>query len=289
MRFSDTNVTLAHRTTIEQIRRKAGHVLSSHAFTSLFLWQEQMGLRLCPLEDAYSVRCVKPGDASFFFPCGEQNSVRMFVESLYSGERLRYLREEDAAYLEREFPGAFSLSRRRDEDEYLYSIPEHLALRGRAFANMRTQVHKVERDFSARTEGICSSNVADALRIIREWTHGEHRFAGYDLRDDEVDKTAVSLLDALGLEGIITYLDGEPMAVVAGFPLTKDTFDIVVAKCSENLQGLSYYSKRELMKRVGNRYSLINLEEDLGLPGLRKMKLGLHPCGFNPIWEAVRK
>lgn len=281
-------IKLAQRQMIERIRRQVGHVLSSHAFVSLFLWQEQMGLRLCPLEDGYSVRCDASAASGYFFPCGSAASVRAFVEGVLPGERLCYLRQEDAQYLQREFPGRFEISRRPQADEYLYDIQAHLALQGRAYANLRTQVRKVERDHCVRTEMIGAANAEDALRIIREWTHGERRFENCDLRDDEVDQTAVRMLDLLGMCGTLTYLDGEPMAVVAGFPLTRDTFDIVVAKCAENLQGLSYYSKRELMRRVSGRYGWINLEEDLGLAGLRRMKKSLQPSGMNQIWEAVR-
>ena len=75
--------------------------------------------------------------------------------------------------------------------------------------------------------------------------------------------------------------------MTAGFPLTDGTFDIAVSKCVENLQGLSYYSKRELMRGVADRFAFINLEEDLELEGLRRMKQGLQPVAFNRIWEAV--
>lgn len=288
MQFQDTDIALSQRNAVEEIRRATGHALSSHAFVSLFLWQEQMGLRLRLFNAAYTVRrrCASP---SYFFPCGDMDAVREFIGALAPGSELCYLRPQDAAYLEREFAGQFWITRQPEADEYLYDIAGHLALCGGEYANMRTQVHKVERDFQVRSEAICARNAPDALQIIREWTHGAHRFAGCDLRDDEVDVTAIEHLSELGMEGTITYLNGCPGAVVAGFPLTQDTFDIVVAKCAQNYQGVSYYSKRELMKQVGDRFARINLEEDLGLEGLRRMKRGLHPTGMNFIWRAVRK
>lgn len=289
MQFDVCSIEFSQREAIERIRREAGHVLSSHAFTSLFLWQGQMKLRMCLLNGAYSVRCERGGLPAWFFPCGDAREARAFVQALPAGARLVYLREEDARSLEAEFPGQFALARQPDADEYLYDISGHLSLQGKAFGNMRTQVRKVERDHRVRVEAISQANRQDALGIIREWTHGEHRFAGCELRDDEVDHTAVELLDSLGMEGVIVYLDDAPMAVTAGFGLTPDTFDIVVAKCSYNLQGLSYYSKRALMKKVSERFKYINLEEDLGIPGLQTMKRGMQPAGYNRIWEAVRK
>lgn len=288
MRLDDEAVSLSHMVDVERIRSKAAHPLSSHAFVSVYLWQKQMGLRLTLLDGAYVVRCAWGARPGGFFLCGEEAAVLDFAAALPPGGRLLYLREQDVRALEAAFPAAFRFERNPCADEYLYSIEEHLALPGRAYANLRTQVHKVERDFCVRTEPIGADNAQDARQIIRQWGHGAHRFAGCDLRDDEVDLTAVAHLSELGMEGVVTYLDGEPMAVSAGFPLTPDTFDIVVSKSRENIQGISYYSKRELMKRVAGRFARINLEEDLGIPGLRQMKLGLQPTGMNRIWEAER-
>ncbi len=283
-----TAIDLPHRERIEGWRRSSRHALSAHAFTSLFLWQAQMKLRLCLCDGGYSVRCDRGDAPSWFFPCGEDGMMRAFLAALMPGKRLIYLREQDVSYLHAHFPGAFAIARRPDDDEYLYSIAEHLALSGGAYANMRTQVHKIERDFAVRNAPLDARSRNDALTIIRRWTAARQRFEHCDLRDDEVDETAVSMLEALGMEGVVTYLDGAPMAVTAGFALTPDTFDIAVSKCADNLQGLSYYAKRALMAQLAPRYARINLEEDLGIPGLRRMKQSLHPVGMNPIWEAIR-
>ena len=49
-------IRLEQRFHIERIRQKYGHVLSSHAFASLFLWKEQMKLQIVPEDDAFFVK-----------------------------------------------------------------------------------------------------------------------------------------------------------------------------------------------------------------------------------------
>ena len=205
--MTDMSITLDLRGEVERIRHGAGHALSSHAFASLFLWRRQMGLSLLALDGAYSARCLR--EDALFFPCGSPDAARAFVEGLSPGDRLVYLRGRDAAYLEKAFAGRFRLRRRHDADEYLYAIRDHLALSGGAFANLHTQVHRVEHAFDVRTEPLGPDNLSDALRVIRGWRHGERRFGGIGLRDDEVDAEALALLGPLGMEGVLTRL-GRP-------------------------------------------------------------------------------
>ena len=55
-----------------------------------------------------------------------------------------------------------------------------------------------------------------------------------------------------------------------------------------DVQGLTYYVLRELMLSLPGRYRWFNLEEDLGLPGLRAMKEHFLPDGRHEMWGARR-
>ncbi len=289
VKYRETAIELAHRGLIDGHRRAMGHGLSAHAFQSLYLWQEQMALTLCLMDGGYTVRCDMPGQQGWFFPCGREEAVAAVLRGLEPGETLLYLREQDVSTVQRLCPGEFDFLRWPEADEYLYDIPGHIALAGGDYANVRTQVHKVERDHAVRVAPLCDANTPAAMDIVRQWADNEQRFAGCAMRDDEVDQTALREREALGLIGCVTWLDGVPRAVTAGFPLDEGTFDIVVAKHTGNTQGLSYYAKRALMQQVSDRFLRMDLEEDLGLPGLRKMKQGLHPVQMYHIWKAVRK
>lgn len=55
-------IDFAHKEIIEKIRSEHGHILSSHAFASLYLWQYAMGLSLTCGKEFFAVQC--DGDAS---------------------------------------------------------------------------------------------------------------------------------------------------------------------------------------------------------------------------------
>lgn len=281
-------ITLAHRGRIERLRAACGHMLSSHAFNSLFLWQKHMELSLYLTADLYSVRCGKRGINTWFFPCGEREAVRAFIERHMEEKdfSLCYLRPEDAKWLVSCFPNQWEVYRTPEDDEYLYEAKKHIQMKGHDYQRFRTQINKVEREDAPRSEWICHHNEQDAIEVIRAW-HKLHETENGVFVGDEIDETAISMWRRLGIQARILYLWEKPAAVTAGFYLDDSTFDIAVEKTAVPLQGVSYYARRDLIAAVSCEW--INHEEDLGLPGLRKMKEGMLPVRKNEMWAAKRK
>lgn len=280
-------ITLTHRGQIERLRAACGHTLSSHAFNSLFLWQKHMELSLYLTADFYAVRYGKRGDNTWFFPCGEREAVREFIERHMDETdfALCYLRPEDAKWLVSCFPNQWELYRTPEDDEYLYEAEKHIQMKGRAYHSFRPQINKVERENEPRSEWICHHNEQDAIEVIRAW-HKLHETKRGEFAGDEIDETAVSMWRRLGIQARILYLREKPAAVTAGFYLDDTTFDIAVEKTAVPLRGVSYYARRDLMASVS--CELINHEEDLGLPGLRKMKERMLPVRKNEMWAVKR-
>lgn len=280
--------TLKEKKKIEYLRRFYGQELAVYAFSSLYLWQEQLGLSLYLGKKIFCVKSAWHGANAWYFPCGEENEVRNFIR-IHKRERdfkLVCLRRKDVLWMQKEFPDGWNYIADEDGDEYIYSIREHLELKGGAYANMRTQVHKVEREYRPETYLLDTWNENDAVSILREWRRRKGQRREGDLSDDQVCETLIRKRRELSGKGVIVYLNGSPVSVVAGCPISANTFDIIVAKSTVNLQGISYYAKREFMKTVWDRSLYINLEDDMGMPGLRTMKKAMHPVSKNRLWEA---
>ena len=282
-------VTLDCAPAIENLRKTYRHQLSSHAFVSLYLWREQMSLSLYLEKDVFSAKCGIRGENAWFFPCGDKKKTASFIREVEKSPKpiLCYLRKEDVEWLTENFPDEWEIRRLPEGDEYLYDTKGHEQLLGKTYANMRTQVHKVEREYHPQVRLLDETTKSDALSVVEEWSYGEHKFGTIGIRDDDVDKEAICMQKELGIKGIVLYLDEKPVAVTAGFLLADDVFDMVIAKSNVTLQGVSYYSKRELFIRSGCK--TVNMEEDLGIEGLRRMKQGLKPYAMNEIWEAYAR
>lgn len=52
---------------------------------------------------------------------------------------------------------------------------------------------------------------------------------------------------------------------------------------------MGYAAFVEMMKYLADRYTYINLEEDMGIAGLHIMKENMGPIRRNTLWKAVIK
>lgn len=107
-------ITFEQKESIEKIRKKYGHILSSHAFASLWIWKEKMGLTVHTEEDFFAVKSTLYGKNAWFFPCGAEEKKKAFLKKqMEEAENfsLYYMREEDRMFLEEEYPGCFCIEK----------------------------------------------------------------------------------------------------------------------------------------------------------------------------------
>lgn len=289
MDLNTKSILMEDQQAVERLREQYGQTCSSHAFPSLYLWKEVLGLSILLQPDLYAVKCTRQGKNAWFFPCGSRNAVREFLkEGMKEPDfTLCYMRPGDVKWVNRQFPGIWDFCPCPESAEYLYDVPGHRELKGKTYANMRTQVHKVEREYEPRSELIDRSNLGDALSVLEEWRRKRQEEDRWEPEYENVDVNALLLRKKLGIWGVILYLNDRPAAVTAGFCLSRDTFDIMVAKSISTAQGVSYYGRRELFRRLS--CPLVNMEEDLGIPGLRRMKTGMRPVGMNEMWKGWQR
>lgn len=265
---------------MEAIRARAGHRLSAHAFASLFLWQESLGLSLCLRDDAFFVRFQARGANAWFFPCGSREEKLAFLRQGLSSPAftLYYLRQEDVRFLEEHFPGRFTFTPTRGDSEYIYDRSAQLELRGGAYKNLRSKIHKARDRHQWRIHPLGPRTYALAELVIRLWQ--AHREGPGDL---QVALLALDKFEALEMTGIVLESEDGPQAVAFGSLIAPDMFDLNVTKTL--LPSLDSYLKWELYQRLPPQVLRINQEEDLDLPGLRTNKEESVPLEIVPLWK----
>lgn len=277
---------------IERLRTTHLHVSSSHAFASLYLWQQAMGLSISCTEDYFVVKCKMNGENSYFFPCGNYEKIYEYIASQIAEESFSfcYMRNSDVRWLEEHFPGKWEFRRVETADEYICDISEFLELRGSNFSEIRRKIRKIDREYNITVKRIEEDTIQDAIDVVSEWHSGKHSINKQNLSDRNIAEKALTEMAFLDISGIIVYLENVPSAVFAGFPLSADTIDVLIGKTiADSPKGLVYYGLREYLKICADTYQYCNHEEDLGIPGIRQMKQSLRPIYKIEMWEAVLK
>lgn len=287
MNTETREISLRDRDKIEELRRTCCHVSASHAFASLYIWRVDMGLSICLGEDAFAVKYRLRGDNSWFFPCGKPEAVREFISAMLEHSeplRLSYVRDEDADFLRREFPGRFQIAEVPGDSEYIYDRAGQVSLDGGRFVRLRNDIHRIERGHELCWEPVGPGRGVETARAVcRSWAHPMASPEG--LRDARACDCLFDNWLELEARGVIVYVDGEPMSVTAGYPLSEEIFDLSLSKQSRRLSGLSVYSRHALIRSLPEEYQLLNGEEDLGIAGLRQMKELMRPVSMIKMYE----
>ena len=285
-------ITLQHHDPIEQIRRRYGHEASSHAFLSLFLWQEEMGLELYLMSDMFAVKCKRRGENSWFFPCGREEAVIDFLRQQMAAStdplRLCYMRQEDVELLSRVFPDRFTVNAVPEDDEYLYDREEQILLQGKDFRHQRNSLNRLKRKYELKVCEISAENL-DAVAFVLERAREKRSETAGTLCSLSTDRTVLENWDKLGMNGVIVYADGKPAAITAGYLISDQMYDISLCRQAFSDPDIAVYVRHQLFMGIPQTVRLINAEEDLGQEGLRSLKQGMRPVGLLRMFEGVSR
>lgn len=276
-------VALEWREKIENLRSAHGHKSSSHAFSSLFIWKEWMGLSLYIKEGMFAVKSLFRGENAWFFPCGGEEETLAFIARRVREPdcSLHYMRRSDVELLQRHMPGRFEIRQAREDSEYVYRLSEQIELPGREYKNMRKKINRARTHSRWTVLELDRERLGEAGQIIQAWGRTHEG-------DTCVAMSGLEHYEELGFQGILLESSEQgPCAVAFGSLITPDTFDLHVTKTL--MPGIDSYLKWELYRRLPAGIRWINQEEDLGLPGLRANKMEAMPVELVPLWSGIAR
>lgn len=284
-------ITFEQKDLVECVRREYNNQLFAYAFCTLFLWKDILKLSIYTESDFFVVKSNYSSDNTYFFPCGNEDKIRQFI-SLHMHEQdftLRYISEQNAAFLQENFKDVFELTSDRDSWEYIFSKKEHLELAGKKYARIRSERNHLRNTCNLYCQVINSFNIADALAVIESWKANRQKRFDEEFDDYQIALLAVNSMQELGLSGCIVYVDSLPSAVVIGNEISSDTFGIQIAKTARPLAGLQYYALHSFFQMLPDHYLYVNGDDDMGIEGIRKHKLKMQPYDMNRIWKGTMK
>ena len=258
-----------------------------YSFVNLFLWGRQTAAEV----DGYLVLFSHfNGHSVYPFPVGK-GDIRPVLDKIIEDSqqrgipcRLTSLNQADMEMLEAFYPGRFRFRCDRSDFDYVYNIDDLAELKGKKFQQKRNHLNRFAENYPDHyVQRITPENMAQAQQVIGSWFEDKRQDdPELDLKLEQVAlRRAFMNYDALGLEGLILYAGGEPVAVTVGSRLSEDTFDVHFEKARDDIQGAYGAINRAFARYLREKYPqlrYLNREDDLGLPGLRKAKLSYNPA-----------
>ena len=261
-----------------------------HSPVSMYSQSEKYGDSVCIQDKVlYTLRSHLCNDTYrvYLAPLCADNLIkdafaRILADAKSYGKKVKFvtLTESVADMLEEAFPGRFEYEENRDMAEYIYRATQMAEFSGKELRKRRAEVHTFWNTFGERASitPIRHEDIPSCLKYEQKWladnleTHDKDTL----LRDARMIEMQMEEYNALHLSGVILRIDG----VIRGFCYgTKlgNTYDVIVEKADRDVPHSFKVLRMESAKQCAADCEFVNMEEDVGLPGLRALKLAYKP------------
>lgn len=188
-------------------------------------------------------------------------------------------------FLKRAFPEEFEFSGPMTERyDYICLREKIISLEGKEMRPKRQHLYQFPRFYpNHEYRPLEPSLFPECMQLLQQWSDNAEAIGHLQGADSKVmERESISQVfdnwERFGAIGGALYVDGKMVAFTYGVPINVNTFDLCVEKGDINYKGVYTVVRHNFMQQIPEQYTYINLEEDLGLPGLRRAKSSYHPA-----------
>ncbi len=173
----------------------------------------------------------------------------------------------------------YTLVEDRDFDDYLYTTTALAELKGRKLHKKRNLVSQFNRQYpDADIQALTTPSVRRLCLDLAGQLYRENPAITRTVSEEhQAMNEAFNYFDPLGLEGIAILIQGAVRAFAVFSPLNDATYDIHFEKSDHGFKGVSQAINHATAVHLRDKCRLINREQDMGIPGLRRAKLSYGP------------
>lgn len=263
--------------------------MCDYAFTNLYGWREYYDTQWCIMGENTLV--IRFANSSYHHPvymlphCKISQSRIDTINTLMDlansgGDPLIFfgVTSPCSEILEEHFPRKFSFSWENASIDYIYTREKLLTLKGKKLQSKRNHIHKFDRLYpDCRYEPFTLKDIPDYLNFVDEWLQNEP-VQDESLRAENVMiHRILEAAEALELIGGALRIEGKIIALTVASKISEEVVDVHVEKADVGYEGSYTKINNEFVKTLPETVKLLNREEDLGIPGLRKAKESYQP------------
>ncbi len=274
-----------------QILAATPEVTSDYAFANIWGWAEHYGLEWAFAGGLIWIRQTRP-DLVYWAPMGPWDDYR-WTECKAVTEAATFTRvpETLARVWKDAFNGGIRLSAARDHWDYVYSVPDLVALPGEMYRKKHEQLERFKNDnlwqYSCMTPD-CVEEVLDMQADWFRWREEENEHSPALEAENHAITRVLQHMDRLTcLMGGTVRVEGRIVAYTVAECLSKDTLVIHFEKADTRFPGAYQAINQMFLEHAGKDFAFVNREQDLGEEGLRKAKLSYNPTRFGKKYDVV--
>ena len=254
-------------------------------FHNMYFWECYYG-EVAEVNGFVTQRFSQEGADTYLYPAGT-GDVKPVLDELMQdakarGNRfvLRGVTDDKKEVLEQLYPGKFSFTAYRDSFDYIYTVEELTQLHGKKLQAKRNHCNRFEQDHpDFETRIVTPENIGLCREMVQKW-YEVHEWN----EQIEQEKTAIARafdgFEASNMDGLMLLDQGEVIAFSMGARMNEQYYDVCFEKAYSAINGAYAMINREFSRMIVEKYpeiQVLNREDDMGEPGLRKAKESYQP------------
>ncbi|MDE5602405.1 MAG: phosphatidylglycerol lysyltransferase domain-containing protein, partial [Helicobacter sp.] len=173
-------ISIEDKALIESFLKSQNILVSDLTFSNLYLWHYSREISYCIYNDCLVIQTKYPKEKPFiFYPIHKNNNKEskkqtcLAIMESYKAQGLEFsihsLSQTDKEELESLFPNTFDYIYREDRSDYIYSISELIALKGKKYHKKKTHLNRFTERYLFSYEPLNSSNLQELMDTYKEW------------------------------------------------------------------------------------------------------------------------
>jgi hypothetical protein len=274
---TEEKLELNHGETIGKLLKEIPTALSEYCFPNLYLFREKHDYSIININNNYYLSGVSYNKERYIMPLEDLEScsedyLKNLVDLLNQYDCIFPIPEKWLhLFPENKFRREFI----EDDSEYIYNREKLADYPGRKLSKKRNLVSQFLRENDPEIRIIDKDSKPHIVELLKMWQERSEQEMG--------DSDYLSCIEGLEhfedlkLTGAIFLVDNEPCGFIMGETAGESSYVIHFAKGDTNKKGIYQYMFQAYVREFCEDAKIINLEQDMGMEGLRKTKRSYQP------------
>jgi hypothetical protein len=252
-------------------------LISEFTFTNLYSWRQAYKLNISGFENFLIVRSDSGIQKRYFYPIGI-GDIRAVVKIVLKDSPGIFIRIPESYKHLFDSDRHFNFELDNDNSDYLYRASDLIDLPGGRYDGKRNLINKFKSMYSHEYVKFSQENILESFEFEEAWCSikGCENIEGLN-NERQAIKEMINNFVVFKLIAAAIKVEDSIRAIAFAQELNPNTMVMHILKADPDILGSYQVMLSEFLAREAQGFEYINLEQDLGIDGLRRSKLSYHP------------
>lgn len=259
-----------------------------YSFLTLYIWRKMLNVEFSFIDDVLIIKKSTHKTGAYFMqPIGYKKEnlkdIVLKLADIKKGEEKSksLFRDIETPFLHELldiFRSRISFCEDKNNFDYIYKSEDLVSLSGKKFHRKRNRYNQFISSYMYEVKDIsCAGVIEDCIDISKEWFIDKGQDDSLLKFELESIEKVLPESELLGMRGIAVYVDGKIAGFTTGEKASNKMGIIHFQKADLSYNGIYEFMNKTFTEKCLSGVELVNMQEDMGIKGLRKAKNAYNP------------